>query len=58
MRSSLVSVAKTEDRETDPGIEVKPVYTADDAPNELEAPGEYPWFVLLNVVAIAGCGAL
>jgi methylmalonyl-CoA mutase, N-terminal domain len=30
-------------RETDSGIEVKPVYTADDAPDELELPGEYPF---------------
>jgi methylmalonyl-CoA mutase, N-terminal domain len=36
-------VAKTEDRETDSGIEIKPVYTPDDAPGELEAPGEYPF---------------
>ncbi len=33
-----------EHRETDSGIEVKPVYTADDlAPGELELPGEYPF---------------
>jgi methylmalonyl-CoA mutase N-terminal domain/subunit len=30
-------------RETDSGIEVKPVYTADDAPEELELPGEFPF---------------
>jgi methylmalonyl-CoA mutase N-terminal domain/subunit len=30
-------------RETDSGIEVKPVYTADDAPGELELPGEFPF---------------
>jgi methylmalonyl-CoA mutase N-terminal domain/subunit len=30
-------------RETDSGIEVKPVYTEDDAPGELEAPGKYPF---------------
>jgi len=36
-------VAKTEDRETDSGIEIKPVYTADDAPGELEPPGEFPF---------------
>jgi methylmalonyl-CoA mutase N-terminal domain/subunit len=36
-------VAKTEDRETDSGIEIKPVYTADDAPGELEGPGEFPF---------------
>ena len=36
-------MAKTEGRETDSGIEIKPVYDADDAPGELEPPGEYPF---------------
>jgi methylmalonyl-CoA mutase N-terminal domain/subunit len=38
-------MATTEDRrETDSGIEVKPVYTAQDAgARELEPPGEYPF---------------
>jgi methylmalonyl-CoA mutase N-terminal domain/subunit len=37
-------MATTEDRrETDSGIEIKPVYTADDAERELEAPGEFPF---------------
>src|SRR3954464_7764201 len=36
-------MAKTEDRETDSGIPLKPVYTADDAQGELEPPGEYPF---------------
>jgi methylmalonyl-CoA mutase N-terminal domain/subunit len=38
-------MATAEDRrETDSGIEVKPVYTADDvAADELELPGEYPY---------------
>ena len=36
-------MAKTERRETDSGIEIKPVYDADDAPGELEPPGEYPF---------------
>src|SRR6266487_2654826 len=38
-------MATTEDRrETESGIEVKPVYTADDAAaRELELPGEYPF---------------
>src|SRR5438309_9070217 len=38
-------MATTEDRrETESGIEVKPVYTADDvAARELEPPGEYPY---------------
>src|SRR5215210_9078310 len=43
MRGSLVSVAKTEDRETDSGIEIKPVYIADDVKAEPEPPGEYPF---------------
>jgi methylmalonyl-CoA mutase, N-terminal domain len=39
-----VGVATTEDRrETDPGIELKPVYTAEDVGSELELPGEYPF---------------
>src|SRR5437870_4113926 len=39
-----MSMAKLEDlRETDSGIEVKPVYTADDALGDLEAPGEFPF---------------
>ena len=37
-------MATTEDRrETDSGIEIKPVYTAEDAPDELELPGEFPF---------------
>jgi len=36
-------VAATDDRETESGIPVKPVYTADDAPRALEPPGEYPF---------------
>src|SRR3954449_12703502 len=37
-------MATTEDRrETDSGIELKPVYTAADAPGELELPGEFPF---------------
>jgi methylmalonyl-CoA mutase N-terminal domain/subunit len=37
-------MATAEDkRETDSGIEVKPVYSADDAPGELEGPGEFPF---------------
>jgi methylmalonyl-CoA mutase N-terminal domain/subunit len=30
-------------RETESGIEVKPVYTAEDAPDTLELPGEFPF---------------
>jgi methylmalonyl-CoA mutase N-terminal domain/subunit len=36
-------MATTEGRETDSGIEIKPVYTADDAPESLELPGEFPF---------------
>jgi methylmalonyl-CoA mutase N-terminal domain/subunit len=37
-------MAATEDgRETDSGIEIKPVYTAEDVPHALEAPGEFPF---------------
>ena len=36
-------MASTDRRETDSGIEIKPVYTADDAPDELELPGEFPF---------------
>src|SRR3989440_7935597 len=30
-------------RETDSGIEIEPVYTAEDAAGELELPGEFPY---------------
>jgi methylmalonyl-CoA mutase, N-terminal domain len=36
-------VAATDRRETESGIEVKPVYSADDAKRDLERPGEYPY---------------
>jgi methylmalonyl-CoA mutase N-terminal domain/subunit len=36
-------VASTDRRETESGIELKPVYTADDAARELELPGEFPF---------------
>src|SRR5262252_2756480 len=36
-------MAATDDRRTESGIEVKPVYRAADAPGELEPPGEYPY---------------
>src|SRR5438093_307945 len=36
-------MASTDDRRTESGIEVKPVYAAADAPRELEPPGEYPF---------------
>jgi methylmalonyl-CoA mutase N-terminal domain/subunit len=36
-------MATTDRRETEPGIEIKPVYSADDAERELEGPGEFPF---------------
>jgi methylmalonyl-CoA mutase, N-terminal domain len=36
-------MATTDRRETDSGIEIRPVYTADDAPSEREPPGEFPF---------------
>src|SRR6184192_1396797 len=36
-------MAATGDRRTESGIEVKPVYTAEDAPQPLEPPGEFPF---------------
>jgi methylmalonyl-CoA mutase, N-terminal domain len=36
-------MATTDRRETDSGIEVKPVYSAEDAQGELEAPGDFPF---------------
>ena len=36
-------MATTDRRETESGIEVKPVYTAGDARSPLEPPGEYPY---------------
>src|SRR5215213_785570 len=40
----MAAMATAEDRrETDSGIEVKPVYTADDVPAALEPPGEFPF---------------
>ncbi|HET7573405.1 MAG TPA: methylmalonyl-CoA mutase family protein [Gaiellaceae bacterium] len=36
-------MAATDDRRTESGIEVKPVYGPEDAPRPLEAPGEYPF---------------
>ncbi len=36
-------MAATDKRETESGIEVKPVYAADDAPGSLEPPGEFPF---------------
>jgi len=38
-----VAATGEERRETDSGIEIKPVYTADEAPDELELPGEFPY---------------
>jgi methylmalonyl-CoA mutase, N-terminal domain len=36
-------MATTGRRETDSGIEIKPVYSAEDAPTELEPPGDFPF---------------
>src|SRR5213078_4060785 len=36
-------MATTDRRETDAGIEIKPIYDAGDAPAELEQPGEFPF---------------
>jgi methylmalonyl-CoA mutase N-terminal domain/subunit len=36
-------MSATDDRRSDSGIEIKPIYTADDAPRPLEPPGEYPF---------------
>ena len=36
-------MAATDERRTDSGIEVKPVYGRDDAPGELEPPGSFPF---------------
>jgi methylmalonyl-CoA mutase N-terminal domain/subunit len=36
-------MATTDRRETDSGIEIKPVYTAEDASGELELPGDFPY---------------
>src|ERR671931_2282846 len=36
-------MATTDRRESEPGIEIKPVYGADDVDRELEAPGEFPF---------------
>ena len=36
-------MSATDKRETESGIEVKPVYGADDATTPLEGPGEYPY---------------
>jgi methylmalonyl-CoA mutase N-terminal domain/subunit len=36
-------VASTDRHETESGIEIKPVYTAGDAPADLELPGEFPY---------------
>ena len=39
----MEGMAATDDRRTESGIEVKPVYSAEDAPRPLELPGEYPF---------------
>src|SRR6266508_2034731 len=42
-RRTMSSVAATDSRETDSGIEIEPVYTADDLEHELELPGKFPF---------------
>ena len=42
-RAYFPVMATTDRRETDSGIELKPVYTAEDAARELELPGEFPF---------------
>ena len=42
-REHTSGVAATDRRETESGIEVKPVYTNADVPGALEAPGNYPY---------------
>jgi methylmalonyl-CoA mutase, N-terminal domain len=39
----MQTMSATDERRTESGIEVKPVYTAADAPAPLELPGEYPF---------------
>ncbi len=41
--STICAMAASDNRRTESGIEVKPVYTAADAPGGLEAPGEFPF---------------
>src|SRR4029077_8247107 len=41
--SILRAMAAHDRRENESGIEIKPVYTAEDAKTELELPGEYPY---------------
>jgi len=36
-------MASTDRPETESGIEIKPVYSSDDAPAGLELPGEFPY---------------
>jgi methylmalonyl-CoA mutase N-terminal domain/subunit len=36
-------MATTDRRETEPGIEIEPVYSAEEVPNVLEDPGEFPF---------------
>ena len=43
LRRTIRQMATTEGRETDSGIEIKPVYTAEDVEVEPELPGEFPF---------------
>src|SRR3954468_24215962 len=40
---TIAAMAAAEDEKSESGIELKPVYTAADAPAEREQPGEYPF---------------
>src|SRR5205814_770054 len=42
-RTTMLNMAAADRRETESGIEIKPVYTAEDAAAELELPGESPF---------------
>src|SRR4051794_28089430 len=42
-REHTSAMAATDRRENESGIEIKPVYTADDAPGDLELPGDFPY---------------
>jgi methylmalonyl-CoA mutase N-terminal domain/subunit len=40
---TILVVAAAEDKRSESGIELKPIYTDEDAPRPLELPGEYPF---------------